>query len=261
MTSKQAAKLAAALCLIGTATWADPLFDSSVTSNDIDFIHSDDPSAFHCLTALGASRQEMPDKRNDQLFVDNVQAFSASFTDGTTIEIWTHPDLGARAETVARQLTGPLGRLPSFMRGRLNHVVVHAGDETAFEEAAGGFFVVYDANMAKRIATNDLEETVFHEATHVTLDPTFGKSRPWVAAQRGDGVFVTAYAAANPEKEDVAETALFAMTYFQHPDRLPDDVLDWLTQNIPNRLAAFETMFGPGKSLQRPPQDMPTCPG
>ncbi len=254
-------KYAIALCatFAGGMVGAEPLFPSSVASNDIDFITSADPSAFYCLWPDGPSRQEMPDKRNDELMVDDVQVFFATFTDGTRVDIWTHPDLGDRAEEVALQLTGPLGRLPSFMRARLDHVVVHAGNETAFEEADGGFFVIYDENMADRISTHDLEETVFHESTHVALDPTFGASPPWQLAQERDGVAITRYAAENMDKEDLAETALFVMTYFQHPDRLPDEVRDWMEANIPNRIALLETVFGPGKQLQADAVEMPAC--
>lgn len=251
--------LAGVMSVCAAAASAAPLFENSVVSNDIDFIHDTDPSAFHCLTPVGVARMEMPDKRNDALFVEDVQIFNASFVDGTSVEIWAHPDLQDRAAKVAAQLTGPLGHLPSFMRAKLNHVVVHAGDETAFAEPDAGFFVVYDLNMARRIASHDLEETVFHEAIHVALDPTFGQSRLWRLAQRRDGAFLTAYGEANRQQEDLAETALFAMTYFQNPARLGDEVLAWMGQNIPERLDLLQSIFGPGKQLQSPARAMPAC--
>lgn len=240
---------------------ADPLFPNSVVSNDIDFITEDDPSAFYCLKYFGTARQEMPDKRREDLFADDVHMFEAWFEDGTTVGLWAHPDLGTRedAEVVVNQVVGPLGRLPSFMREGLRHVVLHKGDVTAFAEDEGQFFVLYDANIARRIASNDLEETVFHEAVHATLDAELAHDEVWLSAQTADGGFVTAYAANNPKGEDLAETALFAYAYFQHPERLPDEVREALETLVPNRLALLDRLFGPDQVLQRRVDGLEEC--
>ncbi|MEM6387855.1 MAG: hypothetical protein AAF718_16635 [Pseudomonadota bacterium] len=254
--------LCLALAVWPTALMAEPLFPNSVVSNDIDFISDSDPSAFYCLTYFGTAQKEMPDKRGGDLFADGVYEFEAWFTDGTAVGIWVHPDLGSMgaAEEVAEQVTGPLGRLPSFMREVLNHVVIHKGDETAFAEDLGHFFVLYDGNMKKRLATRDLEETVFHEAVHATLDHEIANGDLWLGAQLADGTFVTDYAAANPTQEDLAETALFALTYFRHPERLPDNMPDTLEALIPNRLALLDQLFGPDQILQREADDLEDCP-
>lgn len=257
-------RLFTTLCAFFLATnlaHSDPLFPNSVVSNDLDFITTEDPSAFYCLKYFGRDRQEMPDKRNDQLFVDRVHTFEAWFEDGSTVGIWVHPKLGstAKAERMARKIVDPLGRLPSFMRESLNHVVVHAGDHTAFAEDRGQFFVLYDRNISKRIATHDLEETVFHEAVHATMDIPFGSRSAWKTAQRKDGGFVTDYAAQLPDKEDLAETALFAFAYYRHPNRLPSEVRAKLEQLIPHRLAALKAVFGPSQTLQRKATSLAPC--
>ena len=63
-----------------------------------------------------------------------------------------------------------VGELPTFMRATLDHVVIHRGDETAFGESEGHFFVLYSVNIRTRIRNHDLEETVLHESVHATLD-------------------------------------------------------------------------------------------
>lgn len=248
--------------LISAAT-AEPLFPNSVVSNDLEFLTTEDESAFYCLKYFGTDTREMPDKRHEELMASGVHDFEAWFNDGTTIGIWIHPDLGDQvtAETVVRRVAGPLGRLPSFMRERLRHVVIHDGDETAFAEDAGRFFVLYNDNIARRLQTNDLEETVFHEAVHATLDIPFSASPRWLAAQREDGDFVTDYAKSKPDGEDLAETALFAYAYHQHPDRLPDAIRMKLEHTIPNRLAFLEKFFGPTQKMQRPVDGLEVCDG
>lgn len=234
------------------AAAAEPLFFSSVTSNDIDYIQAGDPDAFACLIDRGDGPREMPDKRGGPLIADGVWLFDARYLDGTVVPIWAHPSLGDRA--AARQTVAPLahaiGTLPGFMRARLDHVVVLDGDETAFAEDRGRFFVVYAGNVARRIASHDLEETVFHESIHATLDHPHARSDGWRAAQQADGAFLTGYGAEHPEGEDLAETLLIAHAALRHPGRLPVAVETALRRDVPQRLAFIEALLA---RLDRPP--------
>ncbi|WP_323764282.1 hypothetical protein [Marinovum sp.] len=244
------------------AAAAEPLFFSSVTSNDIDYIHATDPDALACLVDRGDGRREMPDKRGGPLIAEGVHLFDARYLDGAVVPIWAHPALGDRAaalQTVA-PLAQAIGKLPAFMRAGLDHVVVLKGDESAFAEDRGRFFVVYSDNVARRIATHDLEETVFHESVHATLDQPHARSEGWLAAQRADGAFLTGYGAENPEGEDLAETLLIAHAALRHPDRLPAAVHQALATQVPQRLAFLEQLLS---RLDRPPtvQDRATVCG
>ena len=237
--------------LSATAAFAAPPYASSVVGTEIDFIRSDDPAPRFCINPLGPDRAEMPDKRNDVLFADGVLVFEAVFADATQVNLFAHPDLGEReARLLVEAVVPRLAKLPTFMRRTLSHVVLHSGDETAFAESDGGFFVLYSGNVAKRIATNDLEETVFHEAVHATLDRAVLGSRGWRAAQRSDGAFLTRYAAANPDKEDLAETALFAFA-LRTPGRLDASVERTVRTLVPARLAYLADLFERNEPLQR----------
>lgn len=234
-----------AALILANPAHARPLFKNSVVSNDIDFITQNDRSTFACLFHTGTIRAEMPDKRSNELFVDNVDSFSLRFTDGTSVDMLAHPDFGgqATAEGIVTNVGIHLGRLPHFMRRDLSHIVLHKGDETAFAESEARFFVLYDQNIARRIGTHDLEETMFHESIHATLDAEYRKSESWLSAQSSDGTFITDYAAAKPDREDLAETALFAFAYTHHPERLPKDTRAAVAQLIPARLAFFRDLF------------------
>jgi len=232
-----------------------------VVSNDIDFIMASDPAAPGCLRYLGQTTQEMARALDtDELMASDVYTFEVAFADQSQVGIWVHPSVGTRedAEELAALLVGPLGRLPAVMRQRLSHVVVHSGNHTAFAEDLGHFFAVYADNFRARIGTHDLEETVFHESVHATLDAEWADSAEWRQAQAADGAFITEYAAKVPEDEDLAESALFAFTYLRHPERLPPEVARGVDMIMPARLSFFEKIFGapePDVSRVEPPQD------
>lgn len=202
---------------------SDTLFPNSVVSNDLEFIQSSDQTAFSCLAYKGVQRAEMPDKRSDTLFDNGTYTFVANYTDGTSVGLWANSSFGSQAAalSVVEPVAQAIGKLPTVMRSQLDHVVIHEGDETAFGEAEGHFFVLYSDNIRTRIRNHDLEETVFHESVHATLDARYLRTRAWRNAQQADGAFVTDYAAREPDKEDMAESALFAWTILLHPGRLP----------------------------------------
>lgn len=62
------------LCAVMPAS-AAPLFPNSVVSNDLEFITTDDPGAQGCIKYTGTKKQEMPDKRSDELWVRGVYTF------------------------------------------------------------------------------------------------------------------------------------------------------------------------------------------
>ena len=87
--------LALYLATIAFAAVAEPLFPNSVVTNDLDFIKPEDPTLYGCMTYRGTSRQEMPDKRKDELFANGVHVFNAHYAG---VPLWVPPDVGnARA--------------------------------------------------------------------------------------------------------------------------------------------------------------------
>lgn len=232
--------------LISTKTKAQsPLFPNSVVSNDIDFILDTDPDTFTSFAFIGLDDKEMPGSGSGNLFDENTFVFEASFSSGTSLEIWCHSSFmtQAAAQEYVEKLCPRLGKLPTFKRDLLDHVVIHNGNSGAFAEIEGNFFVLYSQNMDARISTNDLEETVFHETVHASIQEIYGGTPAWTNAQSADPTFVTEYGQSLPDLEDMAESALFAYTYIKYPGRLPADVEDWLTENIPNRLEFFCTIY------------------
>ena len=201
-----------------------PLFSNSVVSNDLEFIQTSDKTVFSYLSYEGAERVEMPDKRCDTLFDKGTFIFAAN--DDKSVGLWAHSDFGSQAMALrfVKPVAPAIGKLPTVMHAKLGHVVIHKGDETAFGEADGHFFMLYSDNIRTRIRNHDLEETVYHESVDARLDTTYRQNRAWRNAQKADGRFITDYAANLPNKEDLAESARFAWAMLVHSGRLPTPI-------------------------------------
>lgn len=234
----------ALLICLPLAAAAAPIFPNSVASNDIDFITADDPSVLNCIQFIGKSRQEMPSKLRDGLFMEGVFVVEARYNDGTSVPLWLDPNIGD-ADTLllyAEQVGHRIGQLPTLMRAPLRHIVINAGDAAASEEKDGGFFILYTDNIDTRLANHDLSETIFHEAAHVSLQDDWIITNDWDDAVNADSGFITDYAASDPG-EDFAESALFAYTYLRHPERLPPAVKAAVENTILNRVNLFDNII------------------
>lgn len=223
-------------------------FKSSVVGTDFDFITAEDPSAFKSLKFVKSGKAEMPDKRDDDASLfQQAFTFEASFKDQTKVRIYIDADFETQqaAESEARRYVDRLGKLPVVLRKGVSRLVVHHGgeDTTAFSDV--GLIVVYADNATKRISTHDLEETIFHESVHAAWDAKHAKSANWKRAQMADGVFATVYAQRKPALEDLAESALFAYTILNNPERIPEPHLSKLRTAIPNRIAFVGELLQP----------------
>jgi hypothetical protein len=231
--------------LASTKTQAgDPLFPNSVVSNEIDFILDTDPDEFTSLAFIGLEDKEMPGNGSN-LFDEDTFVFEATFSNGKIVGIWCHSSFVTleSAQEYAEKLCPRLGKLPFVQRDMLDHVCINVGNQNAFAETQGHFFVLYSGNMDERISTHDLEETVFHESVHASIQDIYENDTAWTNAQAADPSFVTYYAQSYPHLEDMPESALFAYTLLTYPGRLDADIEAWLIENIPNRIAFFANIY------------------
>lgn len=245
---------AAALALaLTTAAVAAPTQDwsSSVVGTEFDFILDSDPSTFTCLEFAGRRAREMPDKTRPGPLVQEAFVFVAHFEDGTRVDVAIDVDFETEANARAEALryAPRLGKLPTALRRGVERVVVHRGEEDATAFSDVGLMVLYSDNATKRIATHDLEETIFHESVHAAWDAAHARSAEWRAAQDADGAFVTEYARENPDGEDLAESALFAYALIHHPGRIPAAEADAIMGAIPARLSFVEGLLPPEEPL------------
>lgn len=248
----------AALALPQKATAATPPFGSTADTV-FDIIRTDDPSSFLCLAYEGRAVRQMWDKRRDNEFDLNVFLFRAYFSDGPAIDIIVNPEFATEeaAEAEARRYTKPLGQLPMVLRQGIRQVGIHDGTPTY--SAGPGKIFVYAERTSQRIAEDHLEESLLHESVHASLDAAHAAAPDWLAAQRQDGRFVTQYAERHPEREDLAETALFAYALLRHPDRLPPvDSADVRTA-VPARLDYLQRVLSSPVALAPVPTPPEHC--
>lgn len=242
----------------GSASVEEPLYDSTVDTV-FDIIQASDPSAFSCLQYVGRGERQIWDKRVENEPVVDAFVFVARYEDGTAIEIAINPEFGspesARAE--ALRYAGPLGMLPTLLRKGVRRFSVHMG-EKGFH-AGTGQVIVYAGTADRRLDDAHLEESLFHEAVHAALDDEHRLSSGWKEAQERDGRFLTFYAQQSPEREDLAETALFAYAIIRHPDRFPPaDTADTL-QAVPNRIDYLRRIFPAGQPVFQKVGDAEPC--
>ena len=225
-------------------------FKNSIVSTEFDFITKDDPSTFSELDFTGTMRAEMPSKTSDELF-GTAHVFKVTFTDNTSLSIFVDTAIGVvdSAKKEAMRFVHPLGRLPTALRRGVNRLCVHKGGEklTAFSDI--GLIVMYSDNASVRIKNHDLEETIFHESVHAAWDKKHAMSKDWIRAQNLDGQFATVYAKSKPQREDLAESALFAYTIIHHPERLPKKTREDLRSRIPARIMFVANLLPADKPI------------
>lgn len=228
---------------------APPFGDTAGTVFDI--IRADDPSAFTCLEAAGRGKRQVWDKRVAGEPLIDAYLFIARYSDGTEIEIAINPEFGSDsvARDSAMRFAEPLGRLPTVLRQGIERFSVHKGNEGF--HAGTGQIVVYTGTADERERYNHLEESLFHEAVHASLDDAHRRAPGWIAAQDADGEFLTDYARNSPEREDLAETMLFAFAILHHPERLPPVDTEDTLRAVPHRIDYIRDLLPPDQPVIR----------
>ncbi len=245
ITSKSC-RITATFCVflcssIAAETRPPPFSDTAGTVFDI--IQKTDPGTLLCVEDAGRGARQVWDKRVDNEPVVNAYLFMARFSDGSNIEIAINPEFGTHAAALKEALryVGPLGQLPTSLRAGIKRFSVHDGRKSY--HAGTGQIVVYAETTDNRLGYNHLEESLFHESVHASWDAKHRLADGWVGAQNADGRFLTGYGENNPEREDLAETALFAYAILHHPDRFPPaDTRDTLAA-VPARMAYIEALL------------------
>ncbi len=181
----------------------------------------------------------------------NAWIFNASCDGGAnTFEIRVHPDFTTQqdAATEAEKYGKAAGRLPKVLRSGtdktkgIRTLAIHKGSHLWHASSRLGRISTYTE------LTSDayIEEVMFHEAAHVSLDKEVKSDSKWLAAQKADGAFISSYAKDNSASEDVAESFLAYFSARYVPTRIDSDWKDPILQTIPNRIAYFDALLSAG---------------
>ena len=201
-----------------------------------DILGPSDPTSFRSVTYAGRGMEEF--WNGERWVTIDVYRFNVRYAGGQ-LEFQVHPDFGSReaARSEVDTYAPALGRLPAALLSGIREVEVHS----LGAGAQGGPGIIHiDASDAEElIPSGYLEEVLFHESGHASLD-RHRDSAGWRTAQQADGVFISTYARDNPDWEDVPESILpyFAVRY--RPDRLSEADRSAILTAIPNRLVYFD---------------------
>ena len=230
-----------------------PFGDTAGTVFDI--IRVSDSSTFACLLDNGRGLRQIWDKRVEGEPTVNAFLYQSHFSDGSVIEIAINPEFQTPdlARDEALRYTDALGRLPNVLRQGVKRLSIHKGTEGF--HAGTGQIVGYAGKTDQRLTYAHLEETLFHESVHASWDAQHRLASGWKNAQASDGRFLTQYGQKSPEREDLAETALFAFAILHYPGRLPPKDTQDTIETVPARMAYIRALLPPGNPSNYPPMD------
>ena len=229
----------------------DPVLPDTVWLSP-DVITPADPSALDNVQYVGRGTRGffdpfVKDWRDDL----NLYLFRAHFGQHV-MEVQAHPRYGSvdSARTAAEMLATPLGRLPYVLLAGGSELEISPTETTgAGGNACGGLFHLN--GHTGDLLTGFIEEVLLHEGGHASLDdcnwprprtiPRHSGSAGWLAAQKADGKFLSAFARDHPNREDVAESIWGWFVVRCVPDRVPPWVVDAIKAGIPHRLAYFDS--------------------
>ena len=219
-----------------------------------DVITPADPSALDSVQYVGRGTRGffdpfVKDWRDDL----NLYLFRARFGQHV-MEVQAHPRYGSveSARDAAEALTPPLGRIPYALLAGGSELEI-SPTETVGAGGNGCHGGIFHLNgPTSDVLTGFVEEVLLHEGAHVSLDdcnfpeprtiPRHSGSAGWLAAQKADGRFLTAYARDYPNREDVAESIWGWFVVRCVPDRMPPWVAEAIKAGIPHRLAYFDSL-------------------
>lgn len=205
-------------------------------------ITADDPSTFTKLLDKGQAERSMFDRRLNGFTTYNAFLFEAVYSDSAPIEIQVNPEFQtvAAAREQAEKYARCFGQLPQILRSEVKSSWIHMGDKPY---GGGNHNILIHTDQTlfyERLGV--LEEALFHEATHTSIDSSHALAKGWVAAQNRDPAFASGYALNNPGREDLSESYLLYFALRYRPVSLPQGAKALIENGMPARMAYFDTL-------------------
>lgn len=235
--------VAVSMMLLATmlAAAAPPFYGT--TGIDPDIIVPMDASTFQTMSYISQQSRTLYDRRvGVALEITGVHVLIATFADSSRVEFRVHPEFATSetAQRFAEHYAHAIGQLPPVLRTHLRFVSILKGAYPFGGDPNRGELLIHTAQA--RIYENDgiLEETLMHEACHVSLDVMHPYTAAWREAQAADAEFISIYAREHPLREDIAESFLpyYAVRY--RPDRISSETRLTIETTIPHRIAYFD---------------------
>ncbi len=232
------------MSVIGAATVAEePPFRGGVFM-DADIITPDDPSTLETLNFELLITDDVFDDRYREAVPAEFFRFTATYRNGSNVLFDVNTGFYDKtiATGVAYSYAFVLGQQPAILKRNVKRIVVHEEGD-GWSANALGLIIIQHGEYDYYKRRRSLEELMFHETVHTSLDRQVEFDAKWKLAQKNDDRFITDYAMSAPWAEDVAESFLAYFAVTMRSDRLSRRTIRRIEGAIPNRLEYFSQKF------------------
>ena len=226
------------LCF-GFSTYAKPPFQGT-TYVDKDIIQKNDPSDFMSLEYVGLVKEKSFDRRVHTWVSQDMFVFNVKYKNKKGTRVRVNAEFGnvKNAQRQAERYAFVVGQMPLVLLRDVDTITVHKGKKPF----GGGNrdILVHTGEGYDLRKDGFLEEVVFHEACHTSLDADARNNPALEKAQLSDDDFISTYALDFPHREDVAESCLMYFALKYRPDRIPSKIQNLILKTIPSRIDYFD---------------------
>ncbi|MDA8853031.1 hypothetical protein N9I71_00020 [Amylibacter sp.] len=223
----------------GFSTYAKPPFPGTAYV-DKDIIQKNDPSDFINLEYVGLVKENPYDYRADAWVAQDMFVFNVKYKNkkGTRIRVNSEFENVKNAQRQAERYAFVVGQMPYVLLRDLDTITIHKGKENF---GGGNRDILVHTGSGDDLRRDGfLEEVIFHEACHTSLDADAYQNPAWEKARLLDNNFISVYALENPNREDVAESCLMYFALKYRPDRIPNGIKNLILKTIPSRIDYFD---------------------
>jgi hypothetical protein len=181
------------------------------------------------------------DRRTGRFSETAVHIFKAKFEAGRQIEICVNGEFTdpGQVRSLARKYAGEIGRLPVCLCERIETVIIHDG-KCLF--GGGNANVMIHLKQAEEYEKGGfLEEALFHEAVHTSIDEALSGDRKWSSGIASARTFISDYAKAHPAREDAAESLLLYFGMKFRPQVMDKAAMADIRRGLDWRVAYFDS--------------------
>ena len=210
-----------------------------------DFLTPDDPNTFQHVELTGTDVVLMYDRDANNNAGDwsypEAWIFDLVYSDSIRSALRvSKEDFGQEmAEELAGKWGKTMGLLPAVLREGLDSINILQG-EGAF--GGNGFLhsieIPIGSNTEWLESSGSMEEILVHEATHASLDYLYTEG--YVEARDMDPLYISAYSAENPDREDISETYLVYLGLKYRENRISVEEAERIRAAIGHRLSFFD---------------------
>lgn len=217
-----------------------PPFKGTIFVNS-EIITSKDKTTYVKNEYYTTALRKMYDRRVSDWIRIKPIIFKSYYYDSNIIEFQVNPEFGSieNAKSQVDLFAPEIGRLPIVLRRYIKTVWIHKG----LKPFGGGNenILIHTDWFEKHYKSQGiLEETLFHEASHTSLDSLHANKLAWIDAQNKDNNFISEYAKEFPNREDIAESYLLYFALKHKREKLSDITIKKIENTIPNRIKYFE---------------------